>query len=61
MAYAIHEVNEKGYGIVTPGIDDLILDNTDTSLVHGMNINPNRVTGITPANALRLIEQYKQR
>ncbi len=26
MAYAIHEVNEKGYGIVTPGIDDLILD-----------------------------------
>ncbi len=42
-------------------VDDLILDNTDTSLVHGMNINPNRVTGITPANALRLIEQYKQR
>ncbi len=26
MAYAIHEVNEKGYGIVTPGIEDLILD-----------------------------------
>ena len=26
MAYAIHEVNEKGYGIVTPCIDDLILD-----------------------------------
>lgn len=26
MAYAIHQVNEKGYGIVTPGIDDLILD-----------------------------------
>ena len=26
MAFAIHEVNEKGYGIVTPGIDDLILD-----------------------------------
>ncbi len=26
MAYAIHEVNEKGYGIVTPGIDDLILE-----------------------------------
>lgn len=26
MAYAIHEVNEKGYGIVNPGIEDLILD-----------------------------------
>lgn len=26
MSYAIHEVNQKGYGIVTPGIDDLILD-----------------------------------
>ena len=26
MAYAIHEVNEKGYGIVSPGIDDLILE-----------------------------------
>ena len=26
MAYAIHEVNAKGYGIVTPGIEDLILD-----------------------------------
>lgn len=26
MAFALHEVNEKGYGIVTPGIDDLILD-----------------------------------
>ncbi len=26
LAYAIHEVNEKGYGIVNPGIDDLILD-----------------------------------
>ena len=26
MAYAIHEVNEKGYGIVTPGIEDLILE-----------------------------------
>ncbi len=26
MAYAIHQVNERGYGIVTPGIDDLILD-----------------------------------
>ena len=26
LSYAIHEVNEKGYGIVTPGIDDLILD-----------------------------------
>lgn len=26
MAYAIHQVNEKGYGIVTPGIEDLILD-----------------------------------
>ncbi len=26
MAYAIHEVNEKGYGIVTPGKEDLILD-----------------------------------
>lgn len=26
LAYAIHEVNEKGYGIVSPGIDDLILD-----------------------------------
>ena len=26
MAYAIHEVNEKGYGIVTPMIEDLILD-----------------------------------
>ena len=26
MAYAIHEVTQKGYGIVTPGIEDLILD-----------------------------------
>ena len=26
MAYAIHEVREKGYGIVSPGMDDLILD-----------------------------------
>ena len=26
MAYAIHEVNQKGYGIVTPGIEDLILE-----------------------------------
>lgn len=26
MAYALHEVNQKGYGIVFPGIDDLILD-----------------------------------
>ena len=26
MAYAIHEVNEKGYGIVTPNIEDLILE-----------------------------------
>ena len=26
LAYAIHEVNEKGYGIVNPGIDDLILE-----------------------------------
>ena len=26
MAYALHEVNEKGYGIVTPSIEDLILD-----------------------------------
>lgn len=26
MAYALHEVNERGYGIVTPGIDDLILE-----------------------------------
>ena len=26
MAYAIHEVTEKGYGIVTPSIEDLILD-----------------------------------
>ena len=26
MAYAIHEVNEKGYGIVNPGIEDLILE-----------------------------------
>ena len=26
MAYAIHEVNEKGYGIVNPSINDLILD-----------------------------------
>ena len=26
MAYALHEVNEKGYGIVTPGIEDLILE-----------------------------------
>ena len=26
MAYAIHEVNENGYGIVTPGIEDLILE-----------------------------------
>lgn len=26
MAYALHEVNEKGYGIVSPCIDDLILE-----------------------------------
>ena len=26
MAYAIHEVSQKGYGIVTPMIDDLILE-----------------------------------
>jgi len=26
MAYAIHEVYERGYGIVNPGIDDLILE-----------------------------------
>ena len=26
MAFALHEVNEKGYGIVTPTIEDLILD-----------------------------------
>ena len=26
IAYALHEVNERGYGIVNPGIDDLILD-----------------------------------
>jgi stage IV sporulation protein A len=26
MSYAIHEVYEKGYGIVNPGIDDLILE-----------------------------------
>ena len=26
MAYAIHEVTQKGYGIVTPSIEDLILD-----------------------------------
>ena len=26
MAYAIHEVYERGYGIVTPGIEDLILE-----------------------------------
>lgn len=26
LAYAIHEVNEKGYGIVNPGIEDLILE-----------------------------------
>ena len=26
MAYAIHEVTQKGYGIVTPGIEDLILE-----------------------------------
>ena len=26
LAYALHEVGEKGYGIVTPGIDDLILE-----------------------------------
>ncbi len=26
MSYALHEVNEKGYGIVTPKIDDLILE-----------------------------------
>ena len=26
MSYALHEVNEKGYGIVTPSIDDLILE-----------------------------------
>ena len=26
MAYALHEVNEKGYGIVTPNIEDLILE-----------------------------------
>ena len=26
LAYALHEVNERGYGIVNPGIDDLILE-----------------------------------
>lgn len=26
LSYALHEVNEKGYGIVTPKIDDLILE-----------------------------------
>ena len=26
MEYAIHEVNERGYGIVTPTMDDLILE-----------------------------------
>ena len=26
LAYAIHEVETKGYGIVTPGIEDLILE-----------------------------------
>ena len=26
MEYALHEVKEKGYGIVSPTIDDLILD-----------------------------------
>lgn len=26
LEYALHEVNEKGYGIVSPGIDDLILE-----------------------------------
>ena len=26
MAYAIHEVKQKGYGIVSPGIEDLILE-----------------------------------
>lgn len=26
MSFALHEVNEKGYGIVTPGIEDLILE-----------------------------------
>ena len=26
LAYAIHEVNENGYGIVTPAIEDLILE-----------------------------------
>ena len=26
MEYALHEVNEKGYGIVSPGIEDLILE-----------------------------------
>ena len=26
LSFALHEVNEKGYGIVSPGIDDLILE-----------------------------------
>lgn len=26
MSYALHEVNERGYGIVSPGLDDLILE-----------------------------------
>ena len=26
LAYALHEVNERGYGIVSPGIEDLILE-----------------------------------
>lgn len=26
LSYALHEVNERGYGIVSPGIDDLILE-----------------------------------
>ena len=26
LSYALHEVDERGYGIVSPGIDDLILE-----------------------------------
>ena len=26
LSYALHEVNERGYGIVSPGIEDLILE-----------------------------------
>jgi stage IV sporulation protein A len=55
LSYALHEVNERGYGIVSPGIDDLILEEPEivkqgqrfgvklkakAPSIHMMRINP---------------------